>query len=84
MFRRRIVVRRPRLLGPAIVGGFGYALGRGRRPRVAVVPVPPVVAVVPVEPPDLTEKLKELSALHDSGALTDTEFAAAKRKLIGS
>jgi len=29
------------------------------------------------------DKLGELSALHDKGALTDEEFTAAKRKLLG-
>jgi hypothetical protein len=28
------------------------------------------------------DQLKELAALHDSGALTDAEFAAAKAKLL--
>jgi hypothetical protein len=29
-------------------------------------------------------KLKELAALHDSGALTDDEFVAAKRAVLES
>ncbi len=33
-------------------------------------------------PSDL-DRLKELSEMHDRGALTDEEFAAAKRKLLG-
>ena len=32
---------------------------------------------------DVTEKLAELSKLHKSGELSDTEFAAAKKKLLG-
>jgi hypothetical protein len=70
-----VVVRRPRLFGPLVAGGIGYAIGRSRRPAV-----PPPAAVPPAE---MTEKLKELTALHDSGALSDEEFAAAKRKLVG-
>lgn len=38
------------------------------------------------EPPpgnDLTTRLHELADLHDSGALTDDEFAAVKRRIIG-
>ena len=31
----------------------------------------------------LSEQLKQLSALHDSGALDDAEFSAAKQKLLG-
>jgi len=32
---------------------------------------------------DLTARLQELSQLHDSGVLSDEEFAAAKQKLLG-
>ena len=38
----------------------------------------------PVAEEDMTAKLQELAQLHDSGALTDEEFAAAKQKLLGS
>jgi hypothetical protein len=31
---------------------------------------------------DLLDRIKELSALHDQGALNDAEFAAAKAKLL--
>lgn len=31
---------------------------------------------------DMIEKLKELASLHDAGALTDEEFAAAKAQLL--
>ena len=32
---------------------------------------------------DSMEKLKELAGLHESGVLTDEEFAAAKAKVLG-
>src|SRR5262245_47342413 len=32
---------------------------------------------------DLTAKLQQLAQLHDSGILTDEEFASAKAKLLG-
>ena len=32
--------------------------------------------------PDLTAQLQQLAQLHDSGVLSDEEFAAAKAKLI--
>jgi hypothetical protein len=32
--------------------------------------------------PDLTAQLQQLAQLHDSGVLTDEEFAAAKSKLL--
>jgi Short C-terminal domain len=31
----------------------------------------------------LSDQLKQLSALHEAGALDDSEFAAAKQKLLG-
>jgi len=34
--------------------------------------------------PDPIEKLKQLGDLHDSGVLTDEEFAAAKAKLLNA
>jgi hypothetical protein len=41
------------------------------------------VATSPTEPArDPISALKELAQLHDSGALTDEEFAAAKAKLL--
>ncbi len=33
---------------------------------------------------DLTAKLQQLAELHNSGVLTDEEFAAAKQKLLAS
>jgi hypothetical protein len=33
---------------------------------------------------DLIEELEKLASLHDAGALSDDEFAAAKAKLIGT
>ncbi|HTX78110.1 MAG TPA: SHOCT domain-containing protein, partial [Longilinea sp.] len=35
------------------------------------------------ENPDVTEKLEKLSRLHENGELSDAEFAAAKKKLLG-
>ena len=32
---------------------------------------------------DVTAQIEKLSAMHQSGALTDEEFAAAKKKLLG-
>jgi len=44
-----------------------------------VPPAPPAAATTS----DPIEGLKELDRLHRSGALSDTEFAAAKAKLLG-
>ena len=79
MFRRRFgILRRPRLVGAALVGGLGFAAGRASKGPAGAAP-----ADQPAAAPDLAEKLKELADLHASGALTDEEFAAAKAKLIG-
>jgi hypothetical protein len=73
MFRRRLVlVRRPRLLGAALIGGLGFAAGRASK------------KVPPPGEAEVTAKLKELTDLHASGALSDAEFAAAKQRLLGS
>jgi hypothetical protein len=41
-----------------------------------------VAAAVPAAERDPVRDLKELAALHESGALTDAEFAAAKSQLL--
>ncbi len=68
---RRPFVRRPRLILGALLAGTGYAFGRssGRRSDEAR----------RAGAPDL-DRLVEL---HAQGELTDDEFAAAKRKLLG-
>jgi len=45
---------------------------------------PPQYAAPPPQAPadDLTAKLQQLAQLHDTGVLTDEEFAAAKQKLL--
>ena len=46
---------------------------------------PPVQYAAPVEQApaaDLTAQIQQLAQLHDSGALSDEEFAAAKAKLL--
>jgi Short C-terminal domain len=46
---------------------------------------PPQAAPPPPEPEaDPIAQLKELAALHNDGVLTDEEFAAQKRKILGS
>ena len=79
--------------GPAAWGGLGFlgllivgfllvwivlslVLGPGRGGRATVPPgtVPPSGGGI--------DRLRELSEMHDRGALTDEEFTAAKRKLL--
>jgi Short C-terminal domain len=80
MFRRRfVIVRRPRLLGAALIGGLGFAAGRASKNAAA----PGVQPGTPsASSPELTARLKEVSDLHAAGSLTDEEFAAAKARLL--
>ncbi len=87
MFRRRAVIgprrllRRPRLLGAAVVGGLGFAAGRAsRRPPVPTSDSSNPVAGALVLP----DKLKALADMHAAGTLSDEEFTLAKRRLLGS
>jgi Short C-terminal domain len=41
-------------------------------------------APAPAAGPSMTDQLNQLTTLHQQGALTDEEFAAAKAKLLGS
>ncbi|QCH21975.1 SHOCT domain-containing protein [Mycobacteroides salmoniphilum] len=71
------------LLGAAALGWIAYLLMRSR----AVRPAPPVTAqpVTSYEPTGdgiRIEQLKSLAALRDSGALTEAEFKAEKRRLL--
>lgn len=43
----------------------------------------PAPASAPAPPPDPTTRLRELAKLRDDGILTDEEFTAEKRKLLG-
>jgi putative oligomerization/nucleic acid binding protein len=43
----------------------------------------PPPAAAPAPGGGVSDQLKQLSALHEQGALTDEEFAAAKSKLLG-
>jgi uncharacterized membrane protein YebE (DUF533 family) len=44
---------------------------------------PPQAAPAAPAPADSTAELERLAKLHESGALNDKEFAAAKAKLLG-
>jgi hypothetical protein len=95
MFRRRlVVVRRPRLLGAALLGGAGFLIGRRRASQVVTAPAPapsapaaPATAAPSLMPdgaPDAVDRLGELARLHEDGSLTDEEFSQAKREVLGS
>ena len=90
MIGRRAVVRRRPLLRTAAIGGAGYMAGRAAArsydDQTAQAPPPPAP---PAASPDASrgasaaDQLSQLSTLHQQGALTDEEFAAAKAKILG-
>jgi hypothetical protein len=55
-----------------------------QQPQQAYAPPPPApAAAAPAPEADPIERLKELGQLHESGVLTDQEFADAKAKILG-
>lgn len=90
--------RRPLLRGAAIGGAsyLGAKAGTNRameqqqaeEARIQAPAAPAAPGPVPHAPPpagtdDMVAQLGKLASLHDSGALTDEEFAVAKAKLLG-
>lgn len=94
MFAGPRVVRRRPLLRAAVVGGTSYAAGRAAGRRAADTESAP--AYQDQQPAQqmpqqgsgseaaMMDQLSQLATLHQQGALTDEEFAAAKAKLLGS
>jgi len=83
MIGRRAVVRRRPLLRTAAIGGAGYMAGRaaGRRYEDQAPQEAPPADTGPG--PSAVDQLSQLSTLHQQGALTDDEFAAAKAQILG-
>lgn len=88
--------RRPllRLATGAATAGIAYRAGQRRAEQDAynqqaaaayeatqAPPPPPAPAAAPA--PDTIAELERLARLHESGALTDQEFAAAKARALG-
>jgi hypothetical protein len=92
-FRRR--VRRRALVGGAIAGGAiahhrakkeaeedqGYDQAPSEEQAPAQEPEQAAYAPPPADPAD---EIEHLAKLHESGALTDEEFAAGKAKILGT
>lgn len=90
-------MRRRPLLRAAAVGGVAYmgakagtnrAMqgqqgGAAPQPEPAPAPAPAPAAPVADAAGDRIAQLIQLASLHDSGALTDEEFAAEKAKILG-
>jgi Short C-terminal domain len=91
--------RRPllRLATGAATAGLAYRAGQRRAEQDAYnqqaaaayeatqappPPAPPAPAAA-ATPPDTIAELERLARLHESGALTDQEFAAAKARVLG-
>jgi hypothetical protein len=88
-------VRRRPLLRMAAVGGVAYMgakagtnkanqaqAAQAQAPAAPAAPAAPVPAAAP-SGDDTISRLTQLASLHDSGALTDEEFAAAKAQVLG-
>jgi len=83
--------RRPlmRVAAGAATAGVAYKAGQRRtqqnqyddQAQAAAPPAAPAPAAP--APSDSTAELERLAKLHESGALNDEEFAAAKSKLLG-
>ncbi|MEN3284826.1 MAG: hypothetical protein V7607_5966 [Solirubrobacteraceae bacterium] len=98
-FRARRVMRRRAIVRTAAVGGAAYYAGKGRERRLGheadqdaqleTMPTqgyeqqaaPPAPAEPTME--DKIEQIKQLGQLHADGVLTDEEFAAQKREILG-
>jgi hypothetical protein len=89
-------VRRRPLLRAAAVGGVAYMGAKAGTNRAVAqqqaAAGPPAPAEAPPAPPaptapvsaasDRIAQLQQLASLHDSGALTDEEFTAAKAQVL--
>jgi Short C-terminal domain len=84
--------RRP-LLRAAAVGGVSYMGAKagtnramqqqgGQAPQPEPAPVPAPAPAATSGATDRIAQLQQLTSLHDSGALTDEEFAAAKAQVL--
>jgi membrane protease subunit (stomatin/prohibitin family) len=81
--RRRPLVRAAVLGGGAYVAGKKAAQGsaeRAQQEQQSASPQPPAAAAEP----SMADQLGRLGTLHQQGTLTDSEFATAKAKLLGS
>ncbi len=65
-----------RVLGPLVLVGLGVAF-------VVLLLREPGRPPTPPSPPDAVDRLREIAVMHDRGQLTDEEFIAAKRTLLG-
>ena len=87
-----MVRRRTRRRTMMVAGGLAYERGRQsaqadsyQQEAYAEPPPPPPAPPAPApSAPDPTAEIERLASLHESGALSDEEFAGAKQKILGS
>jgi hypothetical protein len=75
MFRARRIMRRRAIARNAATRGAGQEEQAPEVGKEATSPVPTA---------DLAEQLEELAELREQGILTEEEFAAEKKKLVGT
>jgi membrane protease subunit (stomatin/prohibitin family) len=72
--------------GAALVVGMRAGERRAQEAQAQQAAAQEAPAAAPAAAPagdDTTAQLKKLADLHDQGVLTDEEFAASKKKLLG-
>ena len=88
-----MVRRRTRRRTMMVAGGLAYERGRNQgqqdeyaaEPQYAEPPPPPPAPPAPAPTADdAASELERLAALHQSGALSDEEFATAKQNVLGA
>jgi len=85
MMRRRPLLRMAAVGGVAYMGAKAGSNKAQAQAQAAQQPQPapePVAAPAPAAGDDTISRLQQLASLHDSGALTDEEFAAAKAQVL--
>ena len=86
-----VVRRRTRRRTMMVAGGLAYERGRaqGQQDQYAAEqqyaePAPPAPPPPAPSVADATSELERLASLHQSGALSDDEFAAAKQQILSA
>jgi hypothetical protein len=74
------------IVGAAVVGAAAGRYAGSQQTAGSQAPAPAAEAPAPAAPAevDLNTQIQQLAQMHNSGVLTDAEFAAAKAKLLGT
>ena len=86
-----MVRRRTRRRTMMVAGGLAYERGRNQgqqdqypAEQQYAEPAPPAPPPPAPSVADATSELERMAALHESGALSDDEFATAKQKILNA